>query len=95
MAKKKVIKGSRLRLLEAIAKIDEDLTRINDEIHQHRSHMEEKRKLKKIVQFERNRLIMEAVTRHIPMTQIAQRIGKTKVAIFLMKKEGEYGDQER
>lgn len=87
MAKKQIIKGTKLRLLEETAIIHSQLLSIeslikamNEELVTLRVQMHELRD-------ERNANIRKAIHLGVPGQQIGERLGITKVAIHLIKNE--------
>lgn len=88
MAKKQIIKGKRLLLLEEIMGVHSQLVELGEKIHLTREDLERMRVEKKELQERRNALIREAVKKNVPMKQIGERLGLTKVAIHWIKNEG-------
>lgn len=87
MGKKIRIRGKRLILLEEISQLHRDLQELSTDIKIRSQALYNFRRMKQELQQKRNTKIKEAVSKKVPMTQIGERLGLSKTAIFLIYHE--------
>lgn len=88
MAKKRIITGKRLKLVEEIVQKHNDLAEVNTQLKEYRTKVNHLRTQRRQIQAERNELIRTAINRHnVPPIRIGERLGFSKSSIHLIHHE--------
>lgn len=87
MAKRQIVRGKRRQMLRDLIQLQTELLEMSESIHEYRTVMEALRVEKKEKQIERNNLIKDLIIKRVPMKQIGENIGLSRVAIHLIKNE--------